>query len=126
MSSAEPSIPTQPDLSRISSPGDVNQNPSTETALEKEHLENARLAQEVAGLKQDTDERKKYARLFFGLSCAWIVTIIVILLLDGFGWWSFKLSDSVVLATIGSTTVNVLGILYIVANYLFPKKPAVS
>jgi hypothetical protein len=26
------------------------------------------------------------------------------------------------LAVIGSTTVNVLGILYVVANYLFPKR----
>ena len=31
----------------------------------------------------------------------------------------FKLSDIVVLAAIGSTTVNVLGILFVVAKYLF-------
>jgi len=34
----------------------------------------------------------------------------------------FKLSDPVMLAVIGSTTVNILGILYVVANYLFPKR----
>jgi hypothetical protein len=40
--------------------------------------------------------------------------------LQGFG--RTKLSDTVVLAVIGSTTVNLLGILYIVANDLFPKR----
>ena len=82
---------------------------------------------ELTGLKQDTAERKKYANLFFILSCVWILVITAILLLQGFGsfWYGkypFKLSEPIVLAAIGSTTVNILGILYIVANYLFPKK----
>ena len=34
----------------------------------------------------------------------------------------FMLSENIMLAAIGSTTVNVLGILYVVANYLFPKR----
>jgi len=50
--------------------------------------------------------------------------VTVLLLLQGFGLrsWEFKLSDTVMLAVIGSTTVNILGILYVVANYLFPKR----
>jgi len=50
--------------------------------------------------------------------------VTVLLLLQGFGLrsWEFKLSDPVMLAVIGSTTVNILGILYVVANYLFPKR----
>jgi hypothetical protein len=46
-------------------------------------------------------------------------------MLQGFGsllGMPFKLSDSIVLAMIGSTTANVLGILYIVAKYLFPNR----
>jgi hypothetical protein len=85
------------------------------------------LQAEVAGLTQDTAERKKYALWFFHLSCVWILVITVVLLLQEFGsfWFGkmpFKLSEPVMLAVIGSTTVNVLGILYVVANYLFPKR----
>lgn len=124
---AESHSGAQPDLSRIAPPSDVSPEPEPETALEKASLENQRLEADLAGLRQDTAERKKYAGRFFYLSCAWISIITVILLLQGFGaFWSgkfpFKLSEPVVLATIGSTTVNVLGILYIVANYLFPKR----
>jgi hypothetical protein len=127
MPPAESGPPAQPDLSRISSPSKVNPEPELETALERARLENARLEEELTGLRQDTAERKKYAGRFFLLSSAWISIITVILLLQGFGslWFGkfpFKLSEPIVLATIGSTTVNILGILFIVANYLFPKK----
>ena len=33
------------------------------------------------------------------------------------------LSDTVLVALLTTTTINVLGLLYFVANYLFPKKP---
>ena len=72
--------------------------------------------------KQDTGERKSYARRFFYLSCGWIAIIVVVVLLQGFGSWGFKLSEPVVLALIGSTTINIIGILFVVANYLFPKR----
>jgi hypothetical protein len=84
-----------------------------------------RYGTQTSGLTQDIAERKKYAQLFFRLSCAWLVGITAILMLQGFGsLWKvpFKLSDSIVLTMIGSTTVNVLGILYIVAKYLFPNR----
>jgi hypothetical protein len=94
MPPAESSPSEQPDLSRISSPADVNPEAEPETALERARLENERLAQELAGLRQDTAERKKYAGRFFLLSCAWISIITAILLLEGFGspWkYPFKL-----------------------------------
>lgn len=77
-------------------------------------------------LKNDIDARKWYAIGLFALGCAWVFVITVILLLQGFGsfWWGlmpFSLDTNVLLAAIGATTVNVLGLLYVVANYLFPK-----
>lgn len=69
------------------------------------------------------DERKRYARSFFKLTCLWVAVIVSLLLFQGFGGLiPFKLSDAVLLAAIGTTTVNIIGILYVVANYLFPKK----
>jgi hypothetical protein len=105
----------------------VNKEPDPNTQQE---LETLRYGAQTEGQKQDIKERKKYAQLFFYLSCAWLVAIVVILMLQGFGsqgfgsFWKapFKLSDSIVLAMIGSTTANVLGILYIVAKYLFPNR----
>jgi hypothetical protein len=123
----EASLPSpNPDLPRILR-RDVSQKPDAPTGAERQSLENEKLKEEVRGLQQDTAERKKYAQLFFGLSVVWIAIITLILLLEGFGsfWFGrmlFKLSDPVMLAVIGSTTVNVLGILYVVANYLFPKR----
>jgi uncharacterized membrane protein YhaH (DUF805 family) len=78
---------------------------------------------ELESYKQDTTERKKYAGRIFWVCAAWVTAIFLLLVLNGFGTAiSFKLSDSVLLAAIGSTTANILGIFYIVARYLFPKR----
>lgn len=96
-------------------------------------------------LKQDREERQKYARYLFLLICAWLLGIYSIIILSGVGSTtvrinlsdlpvaqrleefkpSFQLSDAVLLALIGGTTLNVLGLFVIVANYLFkaPKPP---
>ena len=109
----------------------INADPKTGTSTsdintkaEAEDLDNQHKKAQLEDVKQDTEERKKYAFWFFLLACVWITIVTVLLLLQGFGLrsWEFKLSDPVMLAVIGSTTVNILGILYVVANYLFPKR----
>lgn len=91
-------------------------------------------------LKQDRLERQKYAKYLFKLVCAWLLGVYSIIILGGLsastiridvddiphleridGLPKFELSDTVLLALIGGTTVNVLGLFIIVANYLFPK-----
>lgn len=78
----------------------------------------------TAGLRQDIAERKKYALGMFILSCFWILAIYTILILAGFRIHGFALSDSVLLGAIGGTTANILGMFFIVARYLFPKRPS--
>ena len=119
----------QPDwaalLKRISAaPKTGTSTSDINTKAEAEDLDNQHKRAQLEGVKQDTGERKKYAFWFFLLACVWITIVTVLLLLQGFGLrsWEFKLSDPVMLAVIGSTTVNILGILYVVANYLFPKR----
>lgn len=91
---------------------------------------------------QDTSERKRYASRVFVLICCWVGAILSILFFQGFlsqssgdillKWgsayfripWRFSLSDPVLLALIGSTTVNIIGLFVIVMNYLFPKRSA--
>ena len=42
-------------------------------------------------------------------------------ILDGFGVWDkFHLSDAVMVVMLSTTTVNVLGLMYIVVRHLFP------
>ena len=71
---------------------------------------------------QDTSERKKYAKRAFGLTCIWISGIYILLVLQGFTYKGFHLSESVLLAAIGSTTANVIGVFLIVTRYFFPNK----
>ena len=90
-----------------------------ELDIENQGLENQ-------NLRANIESRRKYALGFFILACVWILVITLVLLLQGFGsfWWGkmpFKLSDNVLLAAIGSTTANILGLVVIVANYLFPR-----
>ena len=102
--------------------------PGEAAKAEEQDYKQARRRLELTSLTQDLDERKKYAKLIFVLACAWLAAVLWIIVLQGFGGVPgsvdkpFRLTDSVLLALMGTTTVNVLGTLYIVANYLFPKK----
>ena len=70
-------------------------------------------------------ERRRYALWLFGLSVIWLIVILAFLLFAAiktmFGI-DFELSDTVLVALITTTTINVLGLFYIVARWLFPSK----
>jgi len=86
-------------------------------------LDHRRQEVQIEGDLQDIKERKKYAVRFYCLACVWVSIIAALLLCEGFGSIiHFSLPDSVLLAAIGSTTANILGILYVVATYLFKKR----
>ncbi len=97
-------------------------SPDTETTEEIESLESAHKRAIIAGLRQDIGERKIYARRIFILICAWLGAVFLVLVGQGIGY-HFSLSQTIILALIGSTTVDVLGLFYIVAHYLFPTRP---
>lgn len=80
---------------------------------EKERLESDR---------QDRDERRTYGNKIFCLICCWLVGLAALLMAQGFEDFPFKLETGVMLAVVGGTTINVLGLFVIVANYLFPKR----
>lgn len=92
--------------------------------------------------KQDSDihgMRMSHSKLLLGLALIWIFVILAVVLLQGFGQWftplrdgykhiPFKLSDTVVIAFITSTTATVLGLYGIAAYWLYgkPKQEAKS
>ncbi|WP_145005996.1 hypothetical protein [Pseudomonas oryzihabitans] len=82
------------------------------------------------------DLRKKHTALLFRLTFIWVAVVWFVVLLQGFGRWflpfflegyryiPFKLSDSVLIAFITSTTATVLGLYGVAAYWLFGKQRA--
>lgn len=73
------------------------------------------------------DKQMFRARIFllialFILVVLWIVSIPGLLLLVGYRYGGFVLSDAVIIAYITSTTVSVLGLFHIAARWLFSIK----
>jgi hypothetical protein len=89
------------------------QNWSDLDKLEKESksLENQRY-------KDDTEHRKVLSTWAGTLVTVWLVSVILILTNN---YLKFHLSDSVLIALLGTTTLNVLGLMVIVLNDLFNK-----
>lgn len=81
-----------------------------------------RLKEDVESIKQDREERKVYASKTFDFLCVYMICVGLLLFMSGSTTASLQLSDSVLIVILGTTTTNVLGIFYFVANYLFPKR----
>lgn len=107
--------------------------------LERAVLQNERLRAEVDTLKQNNTERKKYAACLFWLIAVWLAAVMAFLVTYAIVpkvekhvatkspievteqyRWGFQVSDAIILALIGSSSVNVIGLFVIVAKYLFP------
>ncbi|MGO9678886.1 MAG: hypothetical protein ACLPW4_16705 [Candidatus Sulfotelmatobacter sp.] len=89
--------------------------------LEKQKLQLEKLTLDNAALRQDTAHRDRWGKRLFPLCAGWLVAVVVVLTLEGFHIYGFHLDNAVLIAFIGTTTVDVLGLGYIVVNYLFPR-----
>lgn len=76
--------------------------------------------QQKTRYSQDTKFRKHLAWWVMGIVPVWLATVLVLLFLQGFS--GFTLSDSVLVALLATTTVNVLGLAFIVLRGIFPQK----
>jgi hypothetical protein len=114
---------TSVDLSVISAGKTPPSNdPDERFREEKRELELESSRTQIEGEKSDITAKRQYAKGTFLLVVSWIFLVFVILLFQGFAVRGFKLSDSVLLAAIGSTTANVIGMLVIVLKNIFPSK----
>jgi hypothetical protein len=103
----------------------VSNEPDFNTKLEQSKIEIDHHKAQVENFRQDMGQRKKYAKYIFVLTCVWVLGVYALMLLQGFGYfwkYAFHLTDSIVLAAIGSTTANIVGVFLIVTRYFFPKK----
>jgi hypothetical protein len=129
------SSPCQDALSSIiAEPVPSGPQPETES-VEKESrfLDCEAKRADLRSKHQNIAERKSYAKKLFWLTAFWLFAVFTIVSATSASivnpsWWpnwlptvtSCKLSDAVLIALIGTTTANVLGLFVIVARYLFP------
>jgi hypothetical protein len=88
--------------------------------------DNFRLKTENAALNQRLKTKgeidrllRPYANRVFGFLCAYGFVATVLLILNGFHWHGFTLSDSVLNVVVGSTAVSAIGLVGLVVNGLF-------
>lgn len=80
-------------------------------------------------LRQNNQERKKYAMYIFILTSIWAFCIFLILFFQGFGDNSpfcFNISDNVLITLITTTTINFFGFFLLVIKYLFKSEQQTS
>ena len=92
---------------------------SLELEIKQSELDHANLLNNE--LQENIRRRGHWGTRVFWLLVGWLLAVVGILLLQGFSYKGFHVDNSVVIAFISTTTVNVLSLGYIVANYLFPK-----
>lgn len=76
--------------------------------------------EQLKRLQDDNDARKKFSNHIFTVTVIWMFFILLIVV--SCGNECMKLSDTVLVTLIGTTTANVFGFLYVVVNYLFNKE----
>lgn len=75
--------------------------------------------QRKARFSQDTKYRRHLANWVMTIVPCWLFLVIAILFCDGFNF--IKLQTEVLITLLATTTVNVLGLAYIVLKGIFPE-----
>ena len=101
-------------------------NPTQTYEEEKEKLQNKQyyetllLKVQVERFRQDNEGRKVLRDSIFTVTVVWMLLVLLLVWHAGAG--KLKLSDSVLITLITTTTANVFGFLYVVVNYLYNKE----
>jgi len=130
MASRKPT-PKPEDLNKIIASAAETEQPSPPPDLNLPdlslELEDHKLEFQLTCLEEDLKQlqdthglRLEYTGRIFILVCAWLACVVTCVVLSGFGRWGFRLSDSVLIGFITSTTVNVVGLFVLVAKWMFP------
>lgn len=82
-------------------------------------IRRASMFEDYTSKKQDREQRKQFSIWIFGIVCVYLLIVLVLLYLTGFSLTI--LSDTVLVSLLTTTTANVIGLLVIVARYLFPR-----
>jgi hypothetical protein len=131
-----------PNLDSIKVDDLPNQPVDSLSYAEEQDYAKQRTKVELEDLQTEVDNRKRYTSILFRFMVAWIVIVLLIVIVTGIKrpepvkyqdaaaasicWYdwivAFDLPESVVLALIGGTTANVIGLFFVVARYLFTRR----
>ena len=87
---------------------------------EKAREENNKLKIDNQNLKDLATHRIKYSKWILGFVILFVSTVLIILILSGYKILIFN--DNVIDVLLATNTVQVVGVLYIVAKWLYPQK----
>lgn len=130
----KPSIPSPDEISKIVVQAAERDNPVLEVAIPTDavvdlslDLEEHKLSFRMQCLEHELKElrdkhglRLTYAGRIFWLVVGWLACVVICIVLAGFKYKGFSLSDTVLVAFITSTTVNVVGLFVMVAKWMYP------
>jgi hypothetical protein len=85
----------------------------------KQNLEIEFLREQLRQTKIDNSNRDRYATYFFRLAITSLITLLTIVIFQGFHIWDFTLRENVLLALIGGVFTEVVGLVYSFAKYLY-------
>jgi sterol desaturase/sphingolipid hydroxylase (fatty acid hydroxylase superfamily) len=98
-------------------------SPDEKSLAEKKAYDHAFKDAKLREITQNIDERKSYAKKLFILISSWLFGVFLLLVFSGVKsiplLGGFSLSDSVLIAILTSTTLNILGIFAFVTKYLY-------
>lgn len=103
------------------SAGSVAVSEEKSFAIERLHEEVESLKDERNRLREEHDLRKKYLRRVFWFVVLFVVSVTTIIILCATS--VFSLNDNVQMTLLGTTTVDLVGLLYIAFHWLFPRDP---
>lgn len=103
-------------------PGEEDGEALQSSEEEERALQRAHHRQKIEDLTQDRAQRKRYGDRLYWLVLGWLVATGLILGLHGFEVCGFALPVAALTTLIGATTISVIGLLAIVARYLFPRR----
>ena len=106
-------------IQKIILPDTVGDIKSSEKRVSKRYREGLE-DEHIKALRQDREQRKKFAEDVFTVIVIYIAVVMFILIAYGLSMLYF--SDAVLITLLSTTTANILSLLVIVFNYLFPKK----
>lgn len=99
-----------------------DEEPSTESELKLQDasFDSKQKKWELKRYKQNYKLRREFAKYIRYIVFGWILFIGLILVWAGNKIGDFYLSDSVLIALISGTSVNIIGLMWVVAKNLFP------
>ena len=88
---------------------------------ERDHIAFEASKQEILDKEQYRLLRECYGSKCFNFLVGWSVCLFVLLILCGQRCFTFHISDSVLIALVANTTVNVIGLIVIILRGVFPQ-----